>query len=76
MRNDGSSFRDYEIHKYLRNKGTKKTDGEWFTCSVKDVQAAIIAIKKGELNEENRASGRCGKNSLFIFIPTIQLFLF
>lgn len=54
MRKDGSSFRDYEIHKYLRNKGFKNTDGEWFTCSVKDVQAAIIAIKKGELNEENR----------------------
>jgi len=54
MRKDGSSFRDYEIHKYLRNKGIKNADGEWFTCSVKDVQAAIIAIKKGELNEENR----------------------
>lgn len=54
MRKDGSSFRDYEIHKYLRNKDVKNTDGEWFTCSVKDVQAAIIAIKKGELNEENR----------------------
>jgi len=54
MRQDGSSFRDYEIHKYLRNKGLKNTDGEWFTCSVKDVKAAIIAIKKGELNEENR----------------------
>jgi hypothetical protein len=54
MRKDGSSFRDYEIHKYLRNKGFKNTDGEWFTCSVKDVQAAIIAIKKGQLNEENR----------------------
>ena len=54
MRKDGSSFRDYEIHKYLRNKGIKNTDGEWFRCSVKDVQAAIIAIKEGELNEENR----------------------
>lgn len=54
MRKDGSSFRDYEIHKYLRNKGIKNTDGEWFTCTVEDVQAAIIAIKKGELNEENR----------------------
>ena len=54
MRKDGSSFRDYEIHKYLRNKGIKKTDGEWFRCTVKDVQAAIIAIKKSELNEENR----------------------
>jgi len=54
MRKDGSSFRDYEIHKYLLNKGIKNTDGEWFTCSSKDVKAAIIAIKKGELNEENR----------------------
>jgi len=54
MRKDGSSFRDFEIHKYLRNKGIKNTDGEWFTCSVKVVKAAIIAIKKGELNEENR----------------------
>lgn len=54
MRKDGSSFRDYEIHKYLRNKGIKNTDGEWFKCSVKDVKAAILAIKKGELNEENR----------------------
>jgi hypothetical protein len=54
MRKDGSSFRDYEIHKYLRNKGIKNTDGEWFKCTVKEVRAAIIAIKKGELNEENR----------------------
>ena len=54
MRKDGSSFRDFEIHKYLRNKGIKNTDGEWFRCSVKEVKAAIIAIKKGELNEENR----------------------
>jgi len=54
MRNDGSSFRDYAIHQHLRNKGIKNTDGEWFACSISDVQAAIIAVKKGELNEENR----------------------
>ena len=54
MRKDGSSFRDYEIHKYLRNKGFKNTEGEWFKCTVQDLQAAIIAVKKGELNEENR----------------------
>ena len=54
MRNDGSSFRDFEIHKYLRNKGIKNNDGEWFTCSTKDVKAAIIAIRKNEINEENR----------------------
>ncbi len=54
MRNDGSSFRDYEIHQYLRNRGIKNTDGEWFSCGVKEVKAAIIAVKKRELNEENR----------------------
>ncbi len=55
MRNDGSSFNDRAIHKYLHKKGVKNTDGEWFECKVGDVKAAIIAVKKGELNEENRS---------------------
>lgn len=55
MRNDGSNFRDYEIHKYLRKKGFYNPEGEWFQCTVKDVKAALIAIKKGEINEENRS---------------------
>ncbi len=54
MRNDGSDFRDHEIHRYLRNKGIYNPDGEWFQCAVKDVQAALIAVKNGEINEENR----------------------
>jgi len=54
MRNDGSSFRDYEVHKYLRKQGIKNTDGEWFKCKVSDIKAAILAIKTGALNEENR----------------------
>jgi hypothetical protein len=55
MRNDGSNFRDFEIHKYLRKKGFYNPDGEWFQCTVKDVKAALIAIKNRELNEENRS---------------------
>ena len=54
MRNDGSSFTDHDIHRYLRKKGFKNTDGEWFKCTVSDVKATIIEVKKGELNEENR----------------------
>ena len=54
MRKDGSSFRDYEVHEYLRKRGVKNPDGEWFVCSVEDVKAAILAVRKGELNEENR----------------------
>ncbi len=54
MRNDGSSFTDHDIHKYLRRQGFINTDGEWFKCEVNDVKAAILAVKRGELNEENR----------------------
>ncbi len=55
MRNDGSSFTDCDIHKYLRKKGLKNPDGEWFRCTVSDIKASILAIKKCELNEENRS---------------------
>ena len=55
MRNDGSIFRDYQIHDYLSSKGFYNPEGEWFECTVEDVLAAIIALKSGEINEENRS---------------------
>ena len=54
MKNDGTVFDDHEVHRYLRSIGVKNPNGEWFACSVKEVQAAYIAVKTGELNEENR----------------------
>ena len=54
MRHDGSSFTDKEVHRHLRSVGIKNPDGEWFACTIKEVKAAIIAIKSGERNEENR----------------------
>ena len=54
MRNDGSSFTDHEIHRHLRKKGFYNPSGEWFKCTVSDVKAAILAVKTGKLNEENR----------------------
>lgn len=54
MRNDGSTFRDHEVHRYLKKQGHKNPDGEWFKCSVDDVKAAILAIKNGAKNVENR----------------------
>ena len=54
MKNDGSSFTDHDIHRYLRKKGYTNTDGEWYKCTVKDIQAAIYAIKSGVRNEDNR----------------------
>ena len=55
MRNDGSAFSDHDIHSYLRSKGFYNPDGEWFECTVENVSAAIIALKSGEINEENRS---------------------
>ena len=55
MRNDGTTFTDHDIHRHLRIVGISNPEGEWFNCSVKDVKAAIIALKTGEVNEESRS---------------------
>ena len=54
MRSDGSTFTDHEIHRCLREKGIENPDGEWFVCGVEEVKAAVIAVRTGEANEENR----------------------
>lgn len=54
IREDGSSFSDRDVHRYLRSMGIHNPNGEWFECSVKEVHSAILAVKRGEVNEENR----------------------
>jgi hypothetical protein len=54
MRNDGSSFRDYEVHEYLRKKGIKNPDGEWFVCTKRQVESAIKAVRDGKSYELSR----------------------
>ena len=55
MRGDGSGFTDHDLHRYLRMIGVKNPEGEWFRCSVEKVKAAVIAVRIGQLNEENRS---------------------
>jgi len=55
MRNDGTVFTDHEVHRMLRINGIKNPEGEWFRCTADDVKAAIIAVRTGQLNEENRS---------------------
>lgn len=54
MRNDGSVFSDHDVHRFLRKKGIKNPNGEWFECGVDVVKSAIITIKSGVWFEENR----------------------
>ncbi len=55
MRNDGTVFTDRDVHRMLRINGVKNPDGEWFRCTLEQVKAAIIAVRTGQLNEENRS---------------------
>ncbi len=56
---DGSCFMDKDIHRILELRGflrlnpMDKTD-EWFRCSVEDVKAAILSLRTGSENAENR----------------------
>lgn len=54
MRNDGTTFTDFEVHTYLKKRGLKNVDGEWFKCTKRDLEAAMVSIKKGIKNEDNR----------------------
>ncbi len=54
MRDDGSFFTDHDVHRVLSRKQFKRIEGEWFECSLADVKAALLEIKTGKLNEDNR----------------------
>jgi len=54
MKNDGSSFTDRDVHRYLRKQNIQNPEGEWFVCGLKEIRAAIWSLRSGELNEENR----------------------
>ncbi len=55
MRGDGTVFTDHDVHRMLRINGVKNPEGEWFRCSLAQVKAAVIAVRTGQLNEENRS---------------------
>jgi hypothetical protein len=55
MRNDGTVFTDHDVHRMLRVNGIRNPKGEWFRCTVDQVKVAIIAVRTGQLNEENRS---------------------
>ena len=55
MRNDGTVFTDHDVHRYLRIVGIKNPSGEWYRCTIIQAKAAVIAVRTGRLNEENRS---------------------
>lgn len=53
QRNDGSAFRDHDVHRALVAKGIRK-DAEWFEATVDEVQAAIVAVRNGQSYDGTR----------------------
>lgn len=54
MRNNGTAFTDHDVHNCLVRNGIRREKNEWFRCTKKDVEAAILSIKSGIENEEQR----------------------
>ncbi len=54
MREDGSCFTDRDVHRMLRRRKITGVGGEWFRCTVDELEAAVLAVKTDTLNEENR----------------------
>ena len=48
VREDGSSFSDYEVRAALARKGFYKGELEWVRCSVKDVKTVITELRTGQ----------------------------
>jgi len=48
VRDDGSILSDHMVRAALRRKGHDNSRLEWVRCTVKDVRAALIALRKGQ----------------------------
>ena len=62
MRDDGTIFKDTDVHAILERMGFKSevfSDGkrsEWYRCSVEDVRASIVELKTGIRNDGKRTA--------------------
>ena len=54
MREDGTCFTDHDVHRILHKKRVMNVGGEWFRCTPEEVRAAVIAVRTGTINLENR----------------------
>jgi hypothetical protein len=54
IKNDGTTFIDKYVHKYMKQKGFK-VDKEWVKCSVDDLMSSILEITTGKNFTSNRS---------------------
>jgi len=44
MRSDGTVFDDHSVHRVLREQRFSNPEGEWFRCTVEDVEKAVASV--------------------------------
>lgn len=54
VREDGTFFKDHHIHKVLEKRKVERVAGEWFKCSLAEVQSSIYEVKTGKRVEVTR----------------------
>lgn len=54
MYSDGGTFTDHDIHRALKRRGIQSEGGEWFKCTVRDLEVVYIAVRDKIENAENR----------------------
>lgn len=54
MYSDGGNFSDHDIHRALTKRGFPSEGGEWFRCTVNELQATYIAVRDKTENIESR----------------------
>ncbi|MDO4698472.1 MAG: DEAD/DEAH box helicase family protein [Pasteurellaceae bacterium] len=54
MRDDGSLFKDFDVHRVLKKHGVEKVNGEWYRCDLEAVKAALLEVKTGKANPQKR----------------------
>lgn len=54
VRDNGSLFKDFDVHKVLKKHGIQQLNGEWFQCTLNDLKAALLEVKSGKSNQQKR----------------------
>lgn len=54
MRADGSIISDKKVHSMLESLGCLNTGGEWYKCTVKDIQKSLKALKEYKTEATDR----------------------
>lgn len=55
---DGQAFRDHDVHRALVSAGVSRREGEWFECSLDEVQGIITLIQKGRNVDSSKVNLR------------------